>query len=238
MAQNSNIIFDWFQENNNHLIKSFLLFISILSLMVLFANWSGYEGDDLNSVLPMLHLVDALNGNLEIYRYDWQPLSYLLGAKIYTIFGDPRAIFFLSAFSISLSLVFICYKCFKLFGTPYYLSLFFIFLSPEIIYSGLYYNSSAIAYLFSMTAFVMILSKPNEYGSFFIGIALGFSIFLRLDFILILPCMLATLYFFGGGIRPVLIAGSVILLFSIILIAFDVVRINNIIENYQLNNIP
>ncbi len=223
-------------ENISHLIKSFLLFLLILFVIVLFANWSGYEGDDLNSVLPMLHLDDALMGNLEIYRYDWQPLSYLLGAKIYTIVGDPRAIFFLSAFSIALSLVLICYKCFKLFGTPYYLSLFFILLSPEIIYSGLYYNSSAIAYLFSIAAFVMILSKPNETGSFFIGIALVLSIFLRLDFLLILPCMMATLFILGGGVRPVLIAGSVILLFSIILITFDVVRPNNIIESYFSSN--
>src|ERR1700686_2792085 len=84
------------------LLAFFLINLIFLSI---FADRDGYEGDDLNSILPMLHLQEAKRQDLLIYRYDWQPLSYEIGAVVFKVTQKPFAIFLLAPFAGAVSLV-------------------------------------------------------------------------------------------------------------------------------------
>ncbi|MBT2187928.1 hypothetical protein [Sphingobium nicotianae] len=70
-----------------------LFWLANLAFLLRFADRDGYEGDDLNSILPMAHLDAAKQGLLLIYRYGWQPLSYETAAALWRTFGTPDAVF-------------------------------------------------------------------------------------------------------------------------------------------------
>lgn len=113
------------------------LFLAYLS------DYDGYEGDDINLVMPMLTLAEVHSGWIWAYKYDWQPLSYIFGAGLYTVFGTPAAIFVSSAAAMALATTVIYHLLRTTAGVNPLLALALILTVPEIVFTGLYYNSSS-----------------------------------------------------------------------------------------------
>jgi len=217
-------------------LKLLFIFFSTTLILIFLSDWNGYEGDDLNSIVPMFHLNDALAGRIEIYKYYWQPLAYQLGSLLNITFSDPRAIFFIPGISIALSILVIYHRCNKLNNISFVMLFCLLMLTPEIIYTGLYYNSSSIAYLCMVSAISLTYGKPNLNTAFIIGVLLGLSILFRMEFILVTPLVLILLFFSKEDFKlPVI---SFIALFAVLVLSIllDVTDFQKMYDGYQVSH--
>jgi len=167
-------------------IEALIVFGLAFVVLWLFADRTGYEGDDINSIVPMLNLRDALSGTLEIYRPAWQPLSYELGTVVYSLSGSVDAIFALSQLSIAAGIG-ILYLAVRTLGLS---PLFFVpvlILFPEILYSGLYFNSSALGFPLVCLAVLLAFTGQHRASAAAIGALLSLAVLMRMDYVLIAP---------------------------------------------------
>lgn len=162
------------------------VFALALCFLLIFGDRDGFEGDDLNSVLPMLHLREALAGQLLIYRPDWQPLSYELGAAVYNLTGRVSAIFVLCSLFVAAGIA-LQYHTVRALGFPTVLFIPLLFLFPEVLYTGLYYNSSALGFPFVCAAVFFAVRASGRLEGFVIGALLAIAVLMRIDFVLIAP---------------------------------------------------
>jgi hypothetical protein len=162
-------------------------FLALASLSYL-CDRDGYEGDDLNSIVPMFHLSEAKRGELLIYRYAWQPLSYELGSSIFRASGSPTAVFLLAPFAGAVSLTLLLSKVWR-HPTTLLVSLIALFAVPELWFSGLYFNSTIIGLPFAVVSLIMICSRSEPAFGLLAGISLGIAILMRLDFMLTIPIL-------------------------------------------------
>lgn len=167
--------------------ETFFCFLSAFLILYLLSNNIGYEGDDLNTVLPMLHLQDAKNGNLLLYRYYWQPLSYEMGSIVYSLTESTGAIFLLPQLFMAISITIIYRCCVSVLGFDWKLFVPLIMLFPEIVYTGLYFNSTAIALPFVCISVLLALERRDWQGAALTGLILSLAVMIRFDFILITP---------------------------------------------------
>ncbi len=201
----------------------FAFFIVNLVFLIVFCDRDGYEGDDLNSVVPMFHLDAAKQGALSIYRYAWQPLSYELGAALYRVTHWPDALFLLAPASaaVSLSLVLLMLwrdrKPAKLVA-----SLVVMLAIPELWYSGLYFNSTVLGLPFALGALWLLRTRLSVSAAMLAGGLAGIAILMRLDFILACPALAVTAWSADRSFqRPfVLAAGVVTILITAALIGW------------------
>lgn len=195
-----------------------------MCVLLYFADWNGLEGDDLNSVVGMLQLEAGLNGRLELYRYDWQPLSYLLGAFLFRVFGDTAAIFALAplAAATAITVLFLAVSRYINASIPIFLVI--LVTVPEVAFSGLYYNSSIIAYLLATVALAAIVLGQGTPALVLSSVFLALAILFRLDFVLILPALLSVVLFRRGRLSSCVIYLGIVV--GIIALAFmsEVIR--------------
>jgi hypothetical protein len=188
------------------------VFIASLLFLFRFADLDGYEGDDLNSILPMAHLDEAKAGMLLIYRYAWQPLSYELGSWIWKFFGTPTAVFKMApvAGSVAIALVALCaWREAQGSAALRMLSvLLALFSVPELFYSSLYYNSTIIGLPMAAAALLLLLSRSGAFSAGVAGILAGLAIMCRLDFILITPLLALAAWPRGKTIKRAIIFGA------------------------------
>ena len=168
-----------------------LFFVINLIFLTIFSNRDGYEGDDLNSILPMLHLQDAKRGDLLIYRYNWQPLSYEVGSAIFQITKKPSAIFLLAPIAGATSLLLLLLNVWRERESAFEFEKSFIALLaiPELWFSGLYFNSTILGLPFAIGARMCLQSRSGLFSSFLAGIILVVAILMRFDFILVAPAL-------------------------------------------------
>lgn len=190
----------------------FAFFIVNLVFLIVFCDRDGYEGDDLNSVVPMFHLDAAKQGALSIYRYAWQPLSYELGAALYRVTHWPDALFLLAPASaaVSLSLILLMLwrdrKPAKLVA-----SLVVMLAIPELWYSGLYFNSTVLGLPFVLGALWLLRTRLSVSAAMLAGGLAGIAILMRLDFILACPALAVTAWSADRSFqRPIVLAAGVV----------------------------
>lgn len=190
----------------------FSFFIVSLVFLIVFCDRDGYEGDDLNSVVPMFHLAAAKQGALDIYRYAWQPLSYELGAAVYRVTHWPDALFLLAPLgaAVSLSLLLLMLWRDRKMATLV-ASLVVLLAIPELWYSGLYFNSTVLGLPFALTALWLLRSRLSISAALLAGGLAGIAILMRLDFILACPAFAVTAWTADRSIgRPFVLALGVV----------------------------
>lgn len=193
-----------------------LFWLANLAFLLRFADRDGYEGDDLNSILPMAHLAAAKHGLLLIYRYGWQPLSYEVGATVWSIFGTPTAVFLLAPVTGASAIALLLWWLWregrsgsaKMNALIAVIALLGI---PEFWYSSLYYNSTILGMPLLAAALLLVRTDRSIVRPILAGILTGLAIMLRLDFILICPLLAVAAWPHGKGLsRPVVLALAVI----------------------------
>ncbi|MCP4618204.1 MAG: hypothetical protein GY844_17435 [Bradyrhizobium sp.] len=187
-------------------------FIVTLAFLMFFCDHDGYEGDDLNSVVPMFHLDAAKQGALGIYRYAWQPLSYELGAAIYQATHWPDGLFLLAPVcgAISLSLLLLMLWDDRKLATLV-ASLVALLAIPELWYSGLYFNSTILGLPFALAALWLLRSRLSFAAAMLAGGLAGIAILMRLDFILACPAFAVTAWSTDRSLaRPLVLALGVV----------------------------
>lgn len=190
----------------------FAFFIVNLAFLIFFCDRDGYEGDDLNSVVPMFHLAAAKQGELEVYRYAWQPLSYELGAAVYRATHWPDAVFLLAPLGAAVSLWLILLMLWRdRKPTTLAASLVVLLAVPELWYSGLYFNSTVLGLPFALGALWLLRSRLSVLAAMIAGCLAGIAILMRLDFILICPALAVTAWSADRSSgRPLLVALGVV----------------------------
>jgi hypothetical protein len=172
--------------------RAFVIFAVInLAFLCFFADRDGYEGDDLNSIVPMFHLEAAKSGSLEIYRYAWQPLSYEIGAQVIKHIS-PRAVFLLSPICAALSLVLLLTLVWRSGSTREegVAALVVLLAVPEFWFSGLYYNSTMVGMPLAVGSLLLVRSEPRVASAALAGFLVAIAVLMRLDFILICPALI------------------------------------------------
>ena len=184
-----------------------------LLALALGANLGAFEGDDINSVVPMLHLQEAIAGDLVIYRYAWQPLSYQLGAAILSVTGHPDWVYLCAplAAAVTLTLILITIQKQARRTHPAWVFPALLFLLPELFFSGLYFNSTILGLPFLAAATLLILSGSERlWRMLTAGLLAGVAILMRIDFVLACPMLAAIAFGTGNRIRqPLAIAAGV-----------------------------
>lgn len=172
-------------------LLALLLFVACLAFLVIFADRDGYEGDDLNSILPMAHLAAAKQGLLLIYRYAWQPLSYEFGALVWRLFGTPTAVFLAApiAGAITIALLGVIARREAKGPAPLLCALVAILAVPELFYSSLYFNSTILGMPLGAGALFLLRNRAGLSSAIAAGILTGLAVMMRLDFILICPLL-------------------------------------------------
>jgi len=184
----------------------FTFLILNLAFLIFFCDRDGYEGDDLNSVVPMFHLDAAKQGALYIYRYAWQPLSYELGAAVYRVTHWPDAVFMLAPVCAAIShslLLLMLWRDRRL--ATLLASLVVLLAIPELWYSGLYFNSTVLGLPFALTALWLLRSRLSLPAAMLAGTLTGIAILMRLDFILACPALAVIAWSAGRSIGPPLV---------------------------------
>lgn len=190
-----------------------LLAAGNLAFLVLFADRDGYEGDDLNMVVPTAHLAAAKHGALLIYRYAWQPLSFELSGWLWSLFGTPTAVF-LSApvgggLAIGLFLWWLWREGKTSAGSLRH-AVVALLCIPELWYSSLYYNTTMRTMPLIALALILVRIRGSILLPLAAGVATGLAILMRLDFLLVCPLLAMAAWPRGEGIiRPVLLAVGV-----------------------------
>ena len=196
-------------------LLAFLIFCLVnFAFLLRFADRDGYEGDDLNSILPMAHLGAAKEGALLIYRYAWQPLSYELGSLTWSLFGTPTAVFLMApvAGATALGLLFWWLWREGRSGPAPVLNAFIVLLAvPELWYSASYYNSTILGMPLLAGALLLVRGGKGLLAPAMAGVLTGLAILLRMDFILICPLLAVAAWPRGKGLtRPIVLAAAVV----------------------------
>lgn len=170
----------------------------------------GYEGDGINSYVPMMYLAEAKAGLFELYRYHWQPLSYELGALVYRVTGTIHTVQLLPSVAIAATIGLLV-QAGRGAGIPVALTLAGLIAFPEIIYSGLYFNSSALAVLPAVAGGLLAFRAARPAMALVSGTLLTIAALFRLDFILCAPVFFMLALTGVGGWRAawLVTAGSV-----------------------------
>ncbi len=203
------------------------------------ADRDGYEGDDLNSVVPMFHLDAALRDELLIYRYAWQPLSYQLGALIIKLTASPELVFLLAplAATTSLALLISITQRTTRRRFPFIVYPSFLVLIPELWASGLYFNSTILGLPFLIGSWHLLL-RPDASSKRTIaaGVLVALAMLFRLDFVLATPLLA---YFSWQNTRslrfPLLLALSVVSVLGLA-VAVGVVDLQAILDVHRASS--
>lgn len=170
-------------------LEGLIVFALTLAFMVIYGDWIGFDGDDLNTVLPTLHLPQALDGDLLVYRYGWQPLSYWLSYGVYLITGNMDAIFAIPPVCMALGIALIYRVVRRHVGLHPALFAPLILLFPELIYNGFYFNATALGFPFAAAAVLLAFEPGGRFGAAATGALLGIAVLTRLDYILVAPAI-------------------------------------------------
>ncbi|MBO9670148.1 MAG: hypothetical protein J7485_06500 [Sphingobium sp.] len=201
------------RPRSSALLWALLFFLANLAFLVAFADRDGYEGDDINSVVPMAHLTLAKHGLLVIYRYAWQPLSYELGALIWSWFGTPTAVFLMAPVAGALTLGLLIYWLSREGRSPSTVPIALVALLgvPELWFSALYYNSTILGMPLLALAILLVRRHPHPVSALLAGLLTGAAVLLRMDFILICPLLAIAAWPRGEGLsKPILVALGVV----------------------------
>lgn len=222
------------------LIASLLILAGMASALVAFADRDGYEGDDLSFISGVLQLDEAKRGELSLYRYAWQPISYELASWVYHCFDTSDAVFLMAPIACSVAfavLLFAMARTSRNVKTPW-AHLAILVLLPELFYCGLYLNTTAFAMPAAAAAVALLLAYPGR-GGFgrpaAIGLALGLAGLLRFDFILMVPFFAASLWVESRSIRPIVSLGAGALAFVVVAIAAGFFRPMELIETFRVH---
>lgn len=208
-----------------------ILALLLFALLIPFADFDGYEGDDLNSVVPMLYLEPAKAGAFLIYRYDWQPLFYELGAALYRLTNSPDAIFALAPLSAALSIALMVQLARP--QTGFIVALGLVALAPELIYSGLYYNTTIIGLPLLLLA--MVLLRQMGWASLVAGgVSLGLAILMRMDFMMTGPALALLAAEARRDARAPIVLTAACLAFLTGAYAFGVLDAEGILAQYRI----
>ncbi|MGD0958334.1 MAG: hypothetical protein ABSB19_00860 [Methylomonas sp.] len=226
---------------NNLNIKHLGLFVLLAGASLIFmADRNGYEGDDLNIVCGIFQLDAALAGDIDIYRYSWQPLAFALGSVLFKITGSPTLIFLLSPLaatcSLALMLVSMSNAANKQHGILVYAAI--LILIPELWFSGLYFNTSILAMPFVSSALLIVQTQRSYRYAFLAGLLLGVAILIRIDFVLAAP-MLFVMAWNGNqtGANKSLLIGSMLTVAVLVVLGLglltNLVDINQLVSDYK-----
>ena len=116
-------------------LEAAIVFLASLAVLVFFADRNGYEGDDLNAILPMLTLPQALQMPENIYKFDWQPLAYWTGYAAYSLTGTIVAIFALSQIAVAGAIAMLWVIVTRCVGVTGWLFVPILLMFPEILYT-------------------------------------------------------------------------------------------------------
>ncbi|WP_443971941.1 hypothetical protein [Sphingobium sp. CR28] len=190
-----------------------MLFAISLGFLLRFADNDGYEGDDLNSILPMAHLDAAKAGMLLLYRYAWQPLSYEVGALVWRLFGTPDAVFTLAPVCGAFTLALLsCVAWREARGTaPLVCALVAILAEPELFYSSLYFNSTILAMPLGAGALLLLRGRTGMAGAVFAGFLTALAVMMRLDFVLVCPLFAMAAWEKDGTLKRPVFLGVVVI---------------------------
>ncbi|WP_380875275.1 hypothetical protein ACFB49_04010 [Sphingomonas sp. DBB INV C78] len=218
------------------ILLAFLL--ANLAFLLWLCDRDGYEGDDLNSIVPMFHLAEAKAGLLLIYRYAWQPLSYELGAAMYRLTGSPDPIFLLAPIAGAISLTLLLWQGWRERPTRHgWLAVFALLLTiPEYWYSGLYYNSSILALPFLAGAVLVVRSTSDAKALFAAGLLAGIAALMRFDFILACPLLAAFTSTHSGRIAPIAVLAAGVVVALIVALATGIVDLSAIFDVYRASS--
>lgn len=169
--------------------ETILVFLLSLAFLLWMSDWVFFDGDDLNTVLPTLHLPQALEGDLLLYRYGWQPLSYWISYGVYALTGWMGAIFALVQIAMAAGIAMLYRAVCAHVGLSRMLFLPLVLLFPELIYNGFYFNAHAVGFPFAVLAVLLVYEARGLGGAVVSGIALGIAVLCRLDFVLIAPAI-------------------------------------------------
>lgn len=190
-----------------------LFWLANLVFLLRFADRDGYEGDDLNSILPMAHLDAAKHGLLLIYRYAWQPLSYELGSLTWALTGTPTAVFLLAPIAGASALALLFWWLWRE-GTSRaapWIALIALLGIPELWFSALYYNSTILGMPLLAGALLLVRRGTGLVAPAIAGVLTGLAILLRMDFVLVCPLLAVAAWPRGNGIsRPIMLATIVV----------------------------
>ena len=203
------------RRHGERLWPAALFLLLNLLFLIRFADRDGYEGDDLNSILPMAHLAAAKQGLLLIYRYAWQPLAYEVGAILWRLFDTPTAVFVSApvagAVSLALLLRIAQVEAERARLGRYALAAALVALAavPEFWFSALFYNSTILGMPFAAGALLLLRTERRPSAAIAAGLLFGASILMRVDFILIAP-LLALVAWVGGIRRAAIFVGATV----------------------------
>jgi hypothetical protein len=171
------------------LILAFILVASIF--LIAFCNHDDYNPDALNMIVPMFHLNDAKEGLLLIYRYEWQPLSYELGAAVFWATKSPTAVFLLAPIFGAVTLLMLLLSAWRdrTSISGFITSLVALFAIPEFWFSSLYFNSTILGLPFVLIAIAALKARTGDYVRFLAGCMVSIAILMRLDFVLMCPAI-------------------------------------------------
>ncbi|MEM7268603.1 MAG: hypothetical protein AAF401_05055 [Pseudomonadota bacterium] len=199
-------------------------------LLCMFADGDGYEGDDLNSIVPMLYLAEARAGDFAIYRYDWQPLSYQFGAALVKAFG-VRMAFWIAPLSLALGLACIA-MLLRRRGVGWAYIAAFVLMAPELLFTGLYYNSTALA-LACLAAAIWLTAAPSIGRLLLAGVLIGAAGLFRLDTLAIATLIAAWSHLNGARIAGVVLMAGASVLTLLAAIVGGLFSIEGAIEIYS-----
>lgn len=189
--------------------------LACLAFLAAFADRDGYEGDDLNSILPMAHLDAARQGLLLIYRYAWQPLSYETGAAVWRAFGTPDAVFLTAPAAGATTLALLLWWLWREGRSPPLPALAAALVAllgiPELGYSALYFNSTILGMPLLAGALLLARGAGGLGHALAAGVLAGLAILMRMDFILVCPLLAMAAWPRGASLaRPVAVAAGVV----------------------------
>jgi hypothetical protein len=214
---------------------------TLLTIFLLFySNKDGYEGDDLNSIVPAMHLDEMRDGLIAGYKYDWQPLSYQLCNALFKLTHMPQSMFLISPVSIAISIILLFLIVNRLFGTGFLSFTCLLLLFPEFIYTGLYYNSHAPACLIYVIAmWVLFTTNPDKNvlsSAILTGAITSLSILFRFDYVLAAPMLVIMFYLKTNSLRyslVLIISATFVGLFALLINVFN---LSDLIEIYQTSS--
>lgn len=216
-----------------YVIAPFFFLISLVALTAL-ADRDGYEGDDLNSILPMIHLDHAKRGELLMYRYGWQPLSYEVGAALFRIAQTPSIIFLLAPLAIAVSLTMLLLIAWddKRSWSGLGKALIALLAIPELWFSGLYFNSTALGLPFACAS--MLLLRSNAGGTLFLsGLLFGVATLMRLDFVLTVGVFSLLVWQQSRSLRAILLFNCAVLATIGVSFIVGLISIHEILDIYS-----
>jgi hypothetical protein len=183
--------------------------LAVTALLVAFSDRDGYEGDDLSVISAVTQMDEARKGEIFLYRYSWQPLAYEASAVVYRLFNHPDALFLISPIccgvSVGISLLTMRRLARHLRSPVVHLALMMLF--PEIFYAGLFYNTTAPAMPVASVAYLALFGFAGRTGALrpaLIGLCMALASFIRFDFFLAVPFVMAVLWAERQSIRPLL----------------------------------